>query len=78
VLFGCSFVHVSQIKLILSYICTLLGDPVELDERFFACLVKQPEGVHAEPRHVSVGFGDADIIQQEGQLRERKDRVSYS
>ena len=47
---------------------TLLGHPVELDERLLARLVEQPESVDAETRHEAVRLGDAHVIEKERQL----------
>lgn len=47
---------------------TLLGHPVELDQRLLASLVEQAEGVDAKAGHVAVGLGNAHIVQQEGEL----------
>ena len=42
---------------------------MELDVVDLAGLVDEGEGVHAEALHVAVVGGDADVIQQEGELQ---------
>ena len=42
---------------------------MELDKCLLARLVEHAEGVDAEPGHEAVRLGDADIVQQEGELR---------
>lgn len=48
---------------------TTLGLPVELDQSLLANLVDHLEGVDTEALHVAVVEGDADVVQEEGELQ---------
>ena len=42
---------------------------MEFDQSLLACLVDELEGVHPKAVHVAVVLGDADVVEQKGELQ---------